>query len=328
MAESTPGSGDQDRATPKSSTEAFAHAPVMLDEVVELTEALPPGPFLDATLGGGGHAEAVLNANSGLSLIGIDQDQSAIDAASLRLKPFGSRLSIHKARFSEVSGVLSSSPTEPTNLSGFLFDLGVSSPQLDGPERGFSFRNDGPLDMRMDTDRPFTAADIVNTYERTALISLLRRNADERFASRIADAIIAARPLASTAALAAVVVAAIPAAARRSGGHPAKRTFQAIRIEVNDELDVLGPALSTALDALAAGGRGLVLTYHSGEDRIVKGEIRKRTTVDRPAGLPVGGPEPTHSIVRPAVRRASENEIESNPRARSARLRSVERLAA
>jgi len=303
MAESTPGSGDQDRATqhnslgskslgPQSSGEVFTHAPVMLDQVVELIGALPPGAFLDATVGGGGHAEAVLNANSGLSLIGIDQDQSAIEASMSRLASFGSRVSIHKARFNELLSVLdgeSSGSSKPKMLSGFLF---------------------------------------VNTYERSALIALLRRNADERFAGRIADAIIAARPLASTTALASVVVAAIPAAARRSGGHPAKRTFQAIRIEVNDELEVLGPALASALDALVVGGRGLVLTYHSGEDRIVKGEFRKRATVERPAGLPVGGPEPTHSIVRPAVRKASAAEVSSNPRARSARLRSIERLAA
>ncbi len=304
----------------------FNHRPVMVDEVVSLVAAGPPGDVLDATVGGGGHAEAILQARSDLGIVGLDRDPRALLAAGSRLAPFGDRVRLRRARFDQLAAVLADLGVE--DLAGFVFDLGVSSPQLDWPERGFSFRHDGPLDMRMDPDGPRTAADVVNTYPVRELASVLRRYGDERFAPRIAAAIVAARPLHTTARLAEVVVSAIPAAARRTGGHPAKRTFQALRIEVNDELEVLAPALEAALDRLSVGGRGVVLTYHSGEDRIVKDVFRRRSARSGPARLPVEGPEPDYAVLRPLGRRPQAEEVAANRRAASARLRSIERRAA
>lgn len=304
----------------------------MVHDIVAVVEPVPPGLFLDATVGGGGHAEALLVAHPHLEILGLDQDRTAIDAAERRLARFGTRVRLRRVRFDQLGPVLaeieSTTDADLGGLSGFLFDLGVSSPQLDRAERGFSYRNEGPLDMRMDTDGSLTAADVVNTYDRRELAAILRRNADERFASRIADAIVAARPFRTTTELARAVVAAIPAAARRTGGHPAKRTFQAIRIEVNDELGILASALEEALDALMVGGRGLVLTYHSGEDRIVKDAFRRRTATKSTPRLPVEPPQPPYRLIRPASRQPKAVEIEKNPRAGSARLRAIERIAA
>ncbi len=319
MAEST-------RASGGDQSSEFRHQPVMVVEIVELASDLPAGVFLDATLGGAGHADAVLTSSAQLTVLGIDHDPMALDAARRRLAPFGDRALVRQARFDSLASVCENEGIE--SLSGFLFDLGVSSPQLDRAERGFSFRNDGPLDMRMDPDGPTTAADIVNTYAHGDLARVLKVYADERFAGRIASAILARRPFTTTTELAAVVVDAIPAAARRTGGHPAKRTFQALRIEVNQELAILRPALEAALDLLAPGGRGLVLTYHSGEDRIVKDVFRRRSTVDIPPGLPVPATdEPEFAVLRPLARRPGDDELQSNPRAASARLRSIERTA-
>lgn len=304
----------------------FVHRPVMVEEVVTRLLAIPAGDVLDATVGGGGHAEAVLTARPDLSLIGLDRDPAALDAAGVRLAIHGDRVRLRRARFDQLEGVLAELGVSA--LSGFVFDLGVSSPQLDRADRGFSFRNDGPLDMRMDPDAPLRAADVVNTYPAAELARILRRNADERFASRIAAAIVAARPVEGTGRLAEIVVGAIPAPARRTGGHPATRTFQALRIEVNSELDVLEPALEAALDALAVGGCGVVLTYHSGEDRIVKEVFRRRSTSSVPSGLPVAPPEPPYAVVRPLAQRPGPEEVAANPRAASARLRSIERRAA
>ncbi len=298
----------------------------MLDEIVELTRSLPDGTFLDATIGGGGHAEAVLEANPDLRLFGLDRDPAALEAASRRLEPFGDRVILRRERFDQTEQAMADLPAP--GLIGFLFDLGVSSPQLDRADRGFSFRNDGPLDMRMDPDASLSADEVVNRYDQRSLAELIRRNSDERNASRIAAAIVAARPIATTAELAEVVAAAVPAPARRRGGHPARRTFQAIRIEVNDELRILAPALERVLDALLPGGRGIVLTYHSGEDRIAKDVFRRRTADDTPPGLPVTVDEPDFSLVRPVARKATPAEIDANPRASSARLRAIERRAA
>ncbi|MGI9616836.1 MAG: 16S rRNA (cytosine(1402)-N(4))-methyltransferase RsmH [Acidimicrobiales bacterium] len=303
----------------------FAHEPVMVREVVALLESVPAGPLLDATLGGGGHASALLEARSDITLIGIDRDPSALTAAGERLASYGDRFSLRRARFDRLGDVLGE--LDVTQLSGFVFDLGVSSPQLDRAERGFSYRNDGPLDMRMDPDDLASAADVVNTYDTAQLINVLRTYGDERFAKRIAEAIVSARPIERTARLAEVVVSAVPAAAR-GGGHPAKRTFQAIRIEVNDELRAIEPALQAALDSLVPGGRGVVLTYHSGEDRIVKDVFRRSSRSEDPPGFPVEVSRPSFSIVRPSARRPSDGEMERNPRASSARLRAIERLAA
>jgi len=305
----------------------FVHRPVMEAEILAAFEPVPAGVVLDATLGAGGHSEAILTQRSDLQILGVDQDPAALSAATRRLARFGNRVTTHRCRFDELRGAMTAHGIP--HLSGALFDLGVSSPQLDRPERGFSFRNDGPLDMRMDTDAERSAADVINNSEERDLARIIRTFGDERFADRIAAAIVAARPITSTVRLAEVVTTAIPAAARRTGGHPAKRTFQAIRIEVNAELDVLPRALDDAIDALAPGGRVVVLSYHSGEDRIVKNRLRLATgECSCPHGLPCAcGAVQKVRLVRRISRTPSDQEIESNPRAASARLRVAEKVA-
>jgi 16S rRNA (cytosine1402-N4)-methyltransferase len=308
-------------------TNHFAHEPVMRDEIVDTFRSVPPGVVLDATLGGGGHAEAILDARDDLRLLGLDRDPAALEAATTRLDRFGDRVMTHRCRFDELDEAMDAHSID--ELSGALFDLGVSSPQLDRADRGFSYRNEGPLDMRMDSDAPWSADDIVNGYSETELERVIRQHGDERFARRIARAIIEARPIETTTRLAEVVTSAIPAPARRTGGHPAKRTFQAIRIEVNGELDVLPVALDKAIDALVPGGRLAVLSYHSGEDRIAKDRIRNAETggCECPPELPcVCGAVKTVRIVRGIPKRPSADEQASNPRASSARLRVAEKL--
>jgi 16S rRNA (cytosine1402-N4)-methyltransferase len=314
---------------PASDDEAFAHDPVMKDEIVETFRDVPSGVVLDATLGGGGHTEAILDSRRDLRVLGLDRDQAALSAATERLDRFGDRLMTHKCRFDDLDQAMVAHSIEA--LSGALFDLGVSSPQLDQPARGFSYRNEGPLDMRMDTDAPWSADDIVNGYAETELARIIRVHGDERFARRIAGAIVAARPIESTTQLAEVVTSAIPAPARRTGGHPAKRTFQAIRIEVNGELDALPEALDKAVDALVPGGRLAVLSYHSGEDRIAKQRIRQAETggCECPPELPcVCGAIKTVRIVRGVRKRPTAAEATRNRRAASARLRVAEKLDA
>jgi 16S rRNA (cytosine1402-N4)-methyltransferase len=308
----------------------FAHRPVMVDEIVEVFAPVPEGWLVDATLGGAGHAVALLAAHPHLRVLGIDRDPDALAAARSRLAPFGERVRTVHARFDALAAVVAAEVPTGELVVGALFDLGVSSPQLDRGERGFSYRQEGPLDMRMDPTSPRTAADVVNDYEEAELARVLRDYGDERFAGRIARAVVAARPVHTTTELSELVRAAIPAPARRRGGHPAKRTFQAIRIEVNDELGVLPDALHAAVGALAPAGRLAVLSYHSGEDRIVKQAMREAETggCTCPPGLPcVCGAVPT---VRPVGRRGrtpSPPELAANPRAESARLRVVEKLA-
>ncbi len=299
----------------------------MVDEVVEIVRPVPEGTFLDGTLGGGGHASAILEAHPGLHLVGVDRDGDAIEAAGQRLAEHSDRVTLVRQRFDRVDEVLGQAQ-RPNALSGFLFDLGVSSPQLDRADRGFSFRHPGPLDMRMDRDGSLRASDVVNSYAEDELANLIKQNSDERNARRIAAAIVANRPITTTAELAEVVASGVPAPARRRGGHPARRTFQAIRIEVNDELDILGPALEQVLDALVPGGRGLVITYHSGEDRITKNAFRRRTTGQAPPGLPVEVDDIDFELIRPIARKASLPEQQANPRSTSARLRAIERRAA
>jgi 16S rRNA (cytosine1402-N4)-methyltransferase len=306
-------------------SDSFEHRPVMLDEIVATFRAVPPGVVLDATLGGGGHSEAILDSREDLRVLGLDRDPAALAAASVRLDRFGDRLMTYRCRFDAIDDAMAAHSID--TLSGALFDLGVSSPQLDHPARGFSYRNEGPLDMRMDTDAPWSADDVVNGYTEAELGRVLKELGDERFAGRIARAIVAARPIESTTRLAEVVTSAIPAAARRTGGHPAKRTFQAIRIEVNGELDALPEALDRAIDALAPEGRIAVLSYHSGEDRIVKDRLRHAATggCECPPELPcVCGAVQTVRLVR-APKRPTEAEQASNRRATSARLRVAER---
>ena len=306
---------------------SYRHEPVMLDEVVEVLSVVPDGVVVDATLGGGGHAAAILDANPGLDLVGIDRDPAALDAAAERLAPHAQRVSLHHASFDEMASVLDR--LGHPLVSGCLFDLGVSSHQLDEGSRGFSYRHDGPLDMRMDPTAGRTAGDIVNEDDVRSLIDLLRRNADEPHARRIAKAIESHRPIISTAELAEVVRNAIPAAARRRGGHPAKRTFQALRIEVNQEIGLLDGALASAIHRLAPAGRCAVLSYHSGEDRITK-QCFQREAGEAPPPRPGLPPPPgTKASVRlmwRGARTPSAVEIAANRRAESARFRAVERL--
>lgn len=308
--------------------ESFRHAPVMRDEIVDAFREVPPGVVLDATLGGGGHAEAILESRDDLSVLGVDRDADALDAAATRLARFGGRAMTHRCRFDALDEAMQAH--DLTELSGALFDLGVSSPQLDRADRGFSYRNDGPLDMRMDRDAPWSADDVVNGYAEDDLARVIRDRGDERFARRIAAAIVAARPIETTTRLAEVVTSAIPAPARRTGGHPAKRTFQAIRIEVNGELDALPAALDAAIEHTVPGGRIAVLSYHSGEDRIVKDRMRSAATGDClcPPELPcVCDAVQTVRIVRGVPRTPTASEQAGNRRASSARLRVVERIA-
>jgi 16S rRNA (cytosine1402-N4)-methyltransferase len=307
----------------------FAHRPVMADEIVELFAPVPAGWLVDATLGGAGHATALLVAHPQLKVLGIDQDPDALAAARARLEPFGDRARTARARFDDLADVVAAQVPAGEPVVGALFDLGVSSPQLDRAERGFSYRLDAPLDMRMDPAASRTADDVVNGYPEAELARVLKQYGDERFAARIAKAIVAERPVRTTGELAEIVRSAIPAPARRRGGHPAKRTFQAVRIEVNEELDVLPVALSAAIDVLAPGGRVAVLSYHSGEDRIVKQVLRDAETggCTCPPGLPcVCGAVARVRLLRRGGTTPSAAESETNRRAESARLRSAEKL--
>jgi 16S rRNA (cytosine1402-N4)-methyltransferase len=322
-----PLAGGLPMSEPEPPSPAFAHLPVMAAEITATFAPVPPGTVVDATVGGGGHARALLDAHRHLDVLGLDRDPVALAASAALAADFPGRVRLRQARFDQLPTAMAE--LGATELSGALFDLGVSSPQLDDPARGFSYRAAGPLDMRMGPDAARTAADVVNGYEAAELASVLRRHGDERYATRIAAAVVAARPLHTTAELAEVVRDAIPAPARRRGPHPATRTFQAIRIEVNGELEVLAPALDAAVDALAPGGRIAVLSYHSGEDRIVKQRLRAAATggCTCPPRLPcVCGAEPTVRLVWRGARKATPAEVEANPRASSARLRVAERL--
>jgi 16S rRNA (cytosine1402-N4)-methyltransferase len=306
----------------------FFHEPVMLAEITEVFASVPHGVVVDATLGGAGHATALLDRYEWMSILGIDRDETAVIRAREIASRYAGRFMVEHGRFDRLGEYLGNNNV--VEISGALFDLGVSSPQLDRAERGFSYRSPGPLDMRMDPSQSLTAADIVNTYDAESIADILRRNADERYAYRIAKAIVAARPIADTGHLAEVVAGAIPAPARRTGGNPAKRTFQAIRIAVNAELDILPSALNGAIEATAVGGRIAVLTYHSGEDRIVKdvfgaAEVRGRSHVD---ASPFRHPDSIRRYARrvKAPRRPSVEEIGRNPRAKSARLRVLEKV--
>lgn len=310
-----------------AATRSF-HVPVMVSEIAEVFAPAGDGLVVDATLGGGGHAAALLEQNPDRTLLGIDRDPEAIAAARVRLAPFGNRVIYCCERFDRFGEIVSACDAGP--VVGVLFDFGVSSHQLDSAARGFSHRYDGPLDMRMDPQSPLDAATIVNTYEPEQLAGLLKRNAQERFAARIASAIVGARPLHTTRQLADTVRAAVPAAARRGRRHPAMRTFAAIRIEVNDELNLIEPAIRAALGCLSPGGRIATLTYHSGEDSIVKVIMREAAdgVCECPSTLPcICGAAPAVRLLRRKVIRPGAAEIERNPRAASALMRAAERLA-
>jgi 16S rRNA (cytosine1402-N4)-methyltransferase len=308
-----------------------AHEPVMLAEIVELFAPIPDGTLLDATLGMAGHAKAILARHKGLRVVGIDRDDMAIVNAGLVKASLGAdapRLTAVHARFDRAAEVLGSLGID--RLSGALFDLGVSSPQLDVAERGFSYRSDAALDMRMDRGERTSAWHVVNEYDAESLADILRRNADERYAGRIARAIVAARPIDSTARLVEVLSAAMPAAARRSGGHPAKRTFQAIRIEVNQELELLPAALRDVMAMIVPNGRVAVLSYHSGEDRIVKQVMREAETDSSQPNIATPFAHPSRTAPRTwrkvrTPKKPGDAETARNPRAASARLRAMER---
>jgi 16S rRNA (cytosine1402-N4)-methyltransferase len=310
------------------------HVPVLLDRVLELLTpacAADGAVLVDATLGLAGHSLALLTACPGLRLVGLDRDPDARAEAARRLAAAGvaDRATLVPAVFDELPAVLDRLGVP--SVQAVLFDLGVSSLQLDRPERGFSYATDAPLDMRMDPTAPRTAADVVNGYPVAELVRVLRVYGEERFAARIAAAIDrerSRRPLTSTARLAELVRDAIPAATRRTGGHPAKRTFQALRIEVNDELGALRRALPAAVEALALGGRLAVITFHSLEDRIVKQTLTAAATDRTPPELPV--PLPEHAPVLRLLTRGgeapSDAEVAANPRSASARIRAAERI--
>jgi 16S rRNA (cytosine1402-N4)-methyltransferase len=305
----------------------FHHVPVMLQEVLDAFATVPSGSVIDATCGGAGHSVAILESRADLRIIGLDRDQTAVNTAAARMARFGVRATVKYLRFDHLRDAVNDTEGAPP-VVGVLFDLGVSSAQFDIGGRGFSYRFDAPLDMRMDTSAGPTAADVVNTSTPAELRHVISKYGDERFADRIARALVAHRPVLTTAQLADIVTTAIPAATRRTGGHPAKRTFQALRIEVNDELRVLGPAIDAAIDVLAPGGRVVVLSYHSGEDRIVKDRFRFAETggCSCPSGLPcVCGALPRGRMVRRGVLRPTEAEQARNPRAASAVARVFEK---
>ena len=314
-----------------SSTPEPAHVPVLLERCVGLLApslTSPDDVVVDCTLGMGGHAEALL-ARTPARRVGLDRDPEALRRSGARLAPYGERVTLVHAVYDTLPAVLADLGLE--RVQGILFDLGVSSLQLDEAERGFAYAQDAPLDMRMDPTTGMSAAEVVNGYDGKALARLLKEYGDERFASRIADAIVRERakaPLTSTARLAELVRDAIPAATRRTGGHPAKRTFQALRIEVNDELGVLRRAVPAALDALAVGGRVVVMSYQSLEDKIVKAALVARSTSDVPVDLPFvpEGSQPELRLLVRGAEQASDAEVAANPRAQSVRLRAAEKV--
>ena len=309
----------------------FHHTPVLLQEVLTLLQPSRGGVFVDGTLGGGGHAEAVLRQLplSG-KLIGIDRDNEALAAASARLAAFGERFTALHGNFFEMQTLLAEIGIAQVN--GILLDLGVSSYQLDTPERGFSYHNDAPLDMRMDKGAALTARDVVNTYSEEALTRILFAYGEERFAKRIAERIVNIRkenPIESTAQLADLVKSAIPGKFRNEPQHPARRTFQAVRIEVNGELDGLREAVQHAHDLLQTGGRLCIITFHSLEDRIVKQAFR---TFERPCTCPPSAPVcicgkvPTARILTKKPLTCSQEEAAANSRSLCAKLRCIEKL--
>ena len=309
----------------------FRHRPVMLEQCVKGLDIRPDGIYVDGTLGGGGHSGAICrNLNERGTLIGIDRDRDALDVSSERLKEYKCKKYFVQSNYSDIKQVLNELTIE--KVDGALLDLGVSSFQLDNPQRGFSYMNDAPLDMRMSQDDDFTAYDIVNDYDRNELIRVIGKYGEERWASRIADFIVKVRsdkPIESTYELVDVIKQAIPASARRTGPHPAKRTFQAIRIEVNDELSQLERAVEEFCDILAPGGRLCIITFHSLEDRIVKEIFSRRAnpcTCPREFPICVCGKKADIKKItgKPFVPDAEETE--ENPRARSAKLRIAEKI--
>lgn len=308
---------------------AFEHKSVLLTETIEGLQIRPDGIYVDGTLGGGGHSYEIAKRLTGGRLIGIDQDQAAIEAAGMRLSPFGDKVTIVRSNYRNTREVLSELGIE--KIDGMILDLGVSSYQFDTKERGFSYRFDSPLDMRMDTRQSFSAKEIVNGYSEMELYHVIRDYGEDKFAKNIAKHIVMARkkkPVETTGELCEIIKAAIPAKIRAEGGHPAKRTFQAIRIECNRELEVLRESLETLIELLNPGGRLCIITFHSLEDRIVKAAFKK---AENPCICPPNFPVCTCGRVsqgkvvtgKPIL--PGEEELSGNPRAASAKLRIFEK---
>ena len=307
------------------------HAPIMVQEVLALLQPERGGIFIDGTLGGGGHAEAVLKSlPAGSRLYGIDRDPDAIAEATKRLEEFGGAFEAVRGNFFDMRSLLLQQGVSAAD--GILLDLGVSSHQLNAPARGFSYHNEAPLDMRMDTSAPFAAFDVVNTYPSAELARILREYGEERFANRIASAIVRARdngPIQTTTQLAEIVRLATPAANRWEGQHPARRSFQAIRIEVNGELSGLRQAIEDAVGLLNPGGKLCVITFHSLEDRIVKQlfrELENPCTCPPKAPVCICGKKPVVKILTKKPLIAEQDELDKNSRSRSAKLRAIEKL--
>ena len=303
------------------------HEPVLADECIRMLETAASGIVVDGTFGGGGHTRRLLDAYPQMRIIGIDRDPDAIANT-----PDDPRVRVVLGNFAEIERIvgdeLALPPDVPGAVDGVLLDLGISSHQVDAASRGFSYHRSGPIDMRMGTDAPESAGDIVNEYDRDDLRDVIRRFGEERFARRIADAIVAARPIDDTTSLASVIAEAVPAAARR-GGHPARKTFQALRIATNAELDALSAGLDSAIELLRPGGRICVISYHSLEDRIVKRRIVSGTTgCVCPPELPVCGCDGRRELEDLGRFRPSADEIARNPRARSAIMRVAEKVPA
>lgn len=310
---------------------SFSHEPVLLNEVIDALAIKPDGIYLDGTAGGGGHSSAIAARLTGGKLIALDRDPEAVAAAGARLSRYGDRARVIRSNFSEIDSVCDSLGIAA--LDGVLLDLGVSSHQLDTPERGFSYISDAPLDMRMDTSAALCAADVVNGYPRERLEKIIFEYGEEKFASRIASKICEKRetaPIKTTGELVNVIKSAIPAAALRGAEHhPAMRTFQAIRIEVNGELDVIEPTIRKAVSLLAPGGRIAVITFHSLEDRRVKqtfAELARGCVCPPDFPVCVCGHKPEVRLVTKKPVTASPGELERNTRSHSAKLRTAEKL--
>ena len=309
----------------------FSHRPVLLEECLEALSIRPDGVYVDGTAGGAGHSSAIASrlGESG-RLLALDQDETAVRVATERLSVFGERARVVRSNFREVESVCRTLGIP--SIDGMLMDLGVSSYQLDTAERGFSYQADAPLDMRMDVRNPLTARTVVNEYSEEALRRILFDYGEERFSSRIAANIIHAReraPIETTGELVEIIKRSIPAAARDGGHHPAKRSFQALRIEVNAELDVIAPAIRSAVSLLRPGGRVAIITFHSLEDRIVKqtfASLASGCTCPKSFPVCICGNKPKIKLISRGVITATEDELEQNPRSRSAKLRVAEKL--
>lgn len=321
------------------------HVPVMRERMASLIQ--PPveafgkrAVILDGTLGAGGHTEYFLTTFPDAMVVGLDRDEHSLAAARKRLAPFGDRFLGLYCRFDQFEGPLADAASRGVapaaaavahGFAGALFDLGVSSMQLDQVERGFAYRVDAPLDMRMDDSSGITAADILNTYSHGELARILKNYGDERFAGKIASAIVRERekePFSTSGRLVELLYATIPAASRRSGGHPAKRTFQALRVEVNRELEAIENVIPKVLEHLAPGGRAVFMSYQSLEDKIVKREFREATTSKTPPGLPMDLPEyaAKFRLITRGAEKATEAEIAENPRSAPVRVRAIEAI--